>query len=79
MDHEALYAGPQHKFANDIHRSLLLKAAELKLPITTKSLKIRRSSSEVLIEARYEIPVKLFGLTYRWKCNPKVERAIYYY
>ena len=79
MQHEALYAGPQHKFAGDIQRSLLLKAAQLELPITARSLKILRSSSEVQIEARYEIRVKLFGFTYRWKCNPKVDRGIYYY
>jgi hypothetical protein len=79
MQQEALYAGPRHKVAGDIQRSLLLKAAELKLPITASSLKIFRDSSTVQIEARYEIPVKLFGFTYHWKCAPKYERAIYYY
>ncbi|HEX9639096.1 MAG TPA: hypothetical protein VGB99_16305 [Acidobacteriota bacterium] len=79
MEHEALYAGPQRRYASDIQRTLLLKAAELKLPIGAKALKIVRTTNQVEIEAVYEVPVTLFGFTYRWKQNPKVERAIYYY
>mgnify|MGYP001608171403 CR=1 FL=1 len=49
-----------------IMKELLLKAAELELPITNKNIKIERTTSRMTINADYEVPVKTPFFTYNW-------------
>ena len=62
---QAQYSGSM-KTNDVIMKELLLKAAELELPITKKELKIERSTSRMTITARYIVPVKTPFFTYDW-------------
>lgn len=62
---QAQYSGSM-KTNDVIMKELLLKAAELELPITKKELKIERSTSRMTITARYMVPVKTPFFTYEW-------------
>ena len=62
---QAQYSGSM-KTNDVIMKELLLKAAELELPITKKELKIDRSTSRMTITAKYVVPVKTPFFTYDW-------------
>lgn len=62
---QAQYSGSM-KTNDVIMKELLEKAAELKLPITKKELKIERTTSRMTITAMYVVPVKTPFFTYDW-------------
>ena len=62
---QAQYSGSM-KTNDVIMKELLLKAAELELPITKKEIKIERSQSRLTITARYVVPVQTPFFTYNW-------------
>lgn len=62
---QAQYSGSM-KTNEVIMKELLLKAAELELPITKSNIKIERSRSKMIITADYIVPVKTPFFTYEW-------------
>jgi len=65
MKTQAQYSG-SFKTNEVIMKELLTKAAELKLPITKKELRIERTRSKMTITAEYVVPVKTPFFTYEW-------------
>ncbi|HEY7368964.1 MAG TPA: hypothetical protein VIA29_03690 [Thermoanaerobaculia bacterium] len=65
---------PLHVIEHDV----LMRAQELRLPVTKQNLKVRRSAREITIEAEYEITVEFaFGYKYVWKFHPVVSRPLF--
>jgi hypothetical protein len=65
---------PLHVIEHDV----LMRAQELRLPVTKQNLKVVRSAREITIEARYEITIEfLFGYKYVWKFHPVVSRPLF--
>lgn len=65
MRTQAQYAGSR-KPNKIIMTELLTKANELKLPISTENVTIKRTSSLLTINADYMVPVKTPFFTYKW-------------
>lgn len=45
---------------------IIAKANDLELPVTAKELSVRRSQTQILIQATYMVPVETPFFTYRW-------------
>jgi hypothetical protein len=50
-----------------IAKSIMEKAGDLELPLERKNLKLRRTTSEMVISARFEKPIDLKVTTYNFK------------
>jgi len=77
MQEEAAFASIRP--VNQLRREILIKARELKIPITDENLIIRKVSESITIEAHYEIPIDFFNgwKTYIWKESQVVTRPIF--
>ena|SRR5688572_353261 len=60
-----------------IMKTILDKAAELKLPVTKEDVSIRRTQSMINVDVRYQVPVEFPGYTYIWKFHHKTENPIF--
>jgi hypothetical protein len=61
-----------------IEHEVLMRAQELRLPVTKQNLRVARSAREITIEANYEITIEfLFGYKYVWKFHPVVSRPLF--
>lgn len=60
-----------------IMKELLLKAAELELPITKGNLKIERTTSRMTINADYVVPVKTPFFTYKWRFQEEESAVLF--
>jgi hypothetical protein len=56
-----------HNDDKKIAKSIMEKADDLELPLERKNLKLRRTSSEMIITARFEKPIDLKLTTYNFK------------
>lgn len=45
---------------------IVAKATDLELPVSAKELNIRRTQTQILIQATYMVPVETPFFTYRW-------------
>lgn len=59
---------------DDIRRNVLEKAAELRIPLDKKNLRVTRTTREVAITAKFEQPIDLKVTTYVLKFDEE-ERA----
>ncbi len=76
MQRQAQYAGSS-KPDEAILSELLRKAAELELPITEENIKIRRTSSKLIINADYVVPVKTPFFTYQWRFTEEESAVLF--
>jgi hypothetical protein len=60
-----------------IHQNLLLKANELGLPINSKSIWIKRTSSRIQIKVTYDYAIEFPGYTYVWHKVHEEERPLF--
>jgi hypothetical protein len=58
----------------EVAKRILDKAAELQLPLTKKDLQIQRTQREMIISAKFEVPIDLKVTTYQYKFQ-RTERA----
>ena len=73
---QAQYSGSM-KTNDVIMKELLLKAAELELPITKKEIKIDRTTSRMTITANYVVPVKTPFFTYEWRFEEEESAVLF--
>ncbi|HVR38754.1 MAG TPA: hypothetical protein VMU84_06635 [Thermoanaerobaculia bacterium] len=62
---------------NVIRKSILAKAEELDLPITTDDVEIVRKNSNIKVDVSYVVPVEFPGFTYQWKFHHNAENPIF--
>jgi uncharacterized membrane protein len=60
-----------------IRRAIMSKAEDLELPLEDKNLTIKKTSSEIKVEARYTVPVDLAGYVYQWKFEHTAQNPIF--
>lgn len=72
---EAKSAG-QH---NDkvIRASILSKAEQLQLPVTSDQIDINRRAATITIDVQYTVPVNFPGYTYNWDFRHHTENPIF--
>lgn len=70
---EARYAAVRNDDAT-VARRIMQKAKELEIPLQAKDLKLRRTTGDIIISARYEQPIDLKVTTYVYKFDAE-ERA----
>lgn len=58
----------------DIRNKIVVKAKELEIPLDKKNLRLDRTPSEMIITARYQLPIDLKVTTYVYEFDVK-ERA----
>ena len=61
-----------------IERAILSKAESLDLPVTKKSIKIKRTSNRIKITVVYDLPIEFPGYTYVWHKEHFHERPLFY-
>lgn len=66
---EARFAAAYKKDARDVARRIMEHAEAMEVPLEPKNLSIRRTRSEVIINASYEQPIDLKVTTYTYRFN----------
>ena len=66
--------GGQSDEVKDIRNKIVVKAKELEIPLDKKNLRLDRTPSEMIITARYQLPIDLKVTTYVYEFDVK-ERA----
>jgi hypothetical protein len=61
-----------------IRHDILEKAELLDLPVTKKSVNIKRTSNRIKVTVRYTIPIDFPGYTYVWNKEHYHERPLFY-
>ena len=61
-----------------IRKDILVKAESLDLPVSKKSIDIRRSSNRIKITVRYTVPIEFPGYTYMWHKEHFQDRPLFY-
>ena len=61
-----------------IRRDILEKAEQLDLPVTKKSVDIKRTSNRIKVTVRYTIAIDFPGYTYVWNKEHYHERPLFY-
>ena len=61
-----------------IRKSILNKAEQLDIPVTKKSIDIKRTSNRIKVTVRYTITIDFPGYTYVWKKEHFHERPLFY-
>jgi hypothetical protein len=61
-----------------IRKDILAKAESLDLPVTKKSIDIKRSSNRIKITVRYTVPIEFPGYTYIWHKEHFQDRPLFY-
>ena len=61
-----------------IRHDILEKAEQLDLPVTKKSIDIKRTSNRIKVAVRYTISIDFPGYTYVWSKEHYHERPLFY-
>jgi hypothetical protein len=61
-----------------IRKDILVKAEQLDLPVTKKSIDIKRTSNRIKITVRYRIDIEFPGYTYVWDKEHFHDRPLFY-
>ena len=61
-----------------IRKSILTKAEALDLPLTKKSIDIKRTSNRIKITVTYTVPIEFPGYTYVWHKEHFHDRPLFY-
>jgi hypothetical protein len=61
-----------------IRHDILERAELLDLPVTKKSVNIKRTSNRIKVTVRYTIPIDFPGYTYVWNKEHYHERPLFY-
>lgn len=61
-----------------IRKSILTKAESLDLPVTKKSIDIKRTSNRIKITVSYTVPIEFPGYTYVWHKEHFHDRPLFY-
>ncbi|MGH9318027.1 MAG: hypothetical protein ACRD1P_13085 [Thermoanaerobaculia bacterium] len=67
------------KSVPQIEYDLLMRARDLKIPVSKENLTITRRKEAITIEAHYEIEIDFFNGAYKyvWKFDPLVSRPLF--
>ncbi|HET7434454.1 MAG TPA: hypothetical protein VFN10_07040 [Thermoanaerobaculia bacterium] len=60
-----------------IRSTILHKAEELELPITSEDLEIDRGQNDIRVTLDYSVPVNFPGYVYNWKFHVKAENPLF--
>jgi hypothetical protein len=63
--------------AENIKKRVLLRAKELELPVTDKTLTVERLGDRIRMRCSYVVPVEFPGYTYQWQFDHEVDRPIF--
>jgi hypothetical protein len=61
-----------------IRKDILVKAEQLDLPVTKKSIDIKRTSNRIKITVRYRMEIEFPGYTYIWDKEHFHDRPLFY-
>ena len=61
-----------------IRKSILVKSEQLDLPVTKKSIDIKRTSNRIKITVRYRMEIEFPGYTYVWDKEHFHDRPLFY-
>ncbi len=61
-----------------IRKAILTKAESLDLPVTKKSIDIKRTSNRIKITVSYTVPIEFPGYTYVWHKEHFHDRPLFY-
>lgn len=56
---------------------IVQRAAELNLPITKKQVKVKKSTSRVVMDVSFTVPLDFIFTTYNWDISLHVDRDIF--
>jgi len=73
---EARYAAVRNDDKKVADR-IMQKAAELEIPLKRKNLKLKRTTGEMIITAKYEHPIDLKVTTYVYKFDEKEKAPLF--
>ena len=61
----------------EVHKRIMNLAAEMELPLLAKHLTVKRSVSDIVVEASYEVPIDLKVTTYVFKFHHKEKAPLF--
>ncbi len=61
----------------EVHKRIMVRAAELEIPLQTKNLIVKRNPSDIIITAKYEYPIDLKVTTYVFKFDHKIKAPLF--
>lgn len=75
MNEAANFGGlkPLEKLQHDV----FLKAQDARVPLKMEAIRVERNGSYIAISARYEQQVEIFGYTYVYKFDKRVEKPVF--
>ena len=60
-----------------VAKRILDAAEDMEIPLNKKNLKVRRTRSEMVVEASYELPIDLKVTTYVYRFNAKEKAPLF--
>ena len=66
-----------HRENKTLAKTIMEKAEELDLPLDRKNLKLRRTTSEMIIEAKFDKPIDLKVTTYNFHYEVKTAAPLF--
>lgn len=76
MDDQAKAAGV-NTTADEVKKNILLRAAELKLPLEKDHVTVERVGDRLRMTADYTVPIQFPGYTYNWHFHHELDRTIF--
>lgn len=76
---QVVLAGSRRRKVGDeeIRRTLLKRASELGLPISTRDIKIRRTPTTIRVQAEYAVPVEFPYWSFSWGFDASHEGPVF--
>jgi hypothetical protein len=63
--------------AEEIKKKILVRAAELHLPVEKENVTVVRDGDRIQMTVDYTVPVKFPGYTYNWHFSHELDRPIF--
>jgi hypothetical protein len=76
MDEVARSAGVRTT-AEDVEKAILVRAADLKLPLDKDQVTVTRQGDRLRMRAEYTVPLEFPGYTYNWHFVHELDRPIF--
>jgi hypothetical protein len=76
MDEVARSAGVRTT-AEDVKKAILVRAADLKLPLDKDHVTVTRQGDRLRMRAEYTVPLEFPGYTYNWRFVHELDRPIF--
>ena len=63
--------------AEEVKKAILLRAADLKLPVSKDQVTVVREGDRLKMRAEYTVPLEFPGYTYNWRFVHELDRPIF--